>query len=49
MGTLEAAVLKGPNGSSLENEVKLGTTTAVRIIVHSFSYHHLDLRLSNNV
>jgi len=48
MGTLEAAVLKGLNVSSLENEVKLGNSTALRIIVHSFFYHHIDLRLSNS-
>jgi hypothetical protein len=49
MGTLEAAVLKGLNISSSENEVKLVNTPAIRVLVHSFSYHHLDLRLSNNV
>ena len=49
MGTLEAAVLKGLNISSSENEVTLGITPAVRVLAHSFSYHYLYLRLSNNV
>jgi len=49
MGTLEAAILKGLNASSSENELKLGNTPALRVLVHSFPYHHLDLRFSNNV
>jgi hypothetical protein len=49
MGTLEAAVLKGLNISSSENELRLGNSLAVRLLVHSSSYHHGDLHFSNNV